>query len=158
MRDFNYPVDLIEQEEGGYLVQFIDLPEAITQGETVEDALNEASDCLEEAIANRMIKKLDIPEPRHLKTKKIVPLSSTLAIKTALYMTMREKNISNIALAKKLNCNEKEVRRLIDPHFKSKFPRIEEALHVLGKGVEIIIVSSSEINPLRNTFTAKKHW
>lgn len=54
---FNYPVKLTKQKEGGYLVQFPDLPEAITQGENVEDALNEAMDCLEEAIAHRIAKK-----------------------------------------------------------------------------------------------------
>ena len=45
---FSYPVKLTKQKEGGYLVQFPDLPEAITQGEDIEDALNEAMDCLEE--------------------------------------------------------------------------------------------------------------
>ena len=55
MSNFNYPATLTEQEEGGYLVQFTDFPEAITQGETKEDALAEAIDCLEEAIANRSI-------------------------------------------------------------------------------------------------------
>jgi len=42
------------------------LPEAITQSETIKDALNEAMDCLEEAIANRMEMKLDIPTPKKI--------------------------------------------------------------------------------------------
>lgn len=58
---FSYPVTLTKQKEGGYLVQFQDFPEAITQGDTVEDALNEAIDCLKEAVANRIEMKLDIP-------------------------------------------------------------------------------------------------
>lgn len=65
-QQFTFAVNLSEQKEGGYLVEFPDLPEAITQGETVEDALKEAADCLEEAIANRMELNLDIPSPRKI--------------------------------------------------------------------------------------------
>ncbi len=52
-----------EEFYGGFTVTFRDLPEAITQGENIEDALNEAADCLEEAIANRVIRRLPIPSP-----------------------------------------------------------------------------------------------
>ena len=69
-RHFNYPVNLIKQPEGGYVVTFPDFSEAITQGDTVDDALQEASDCLEEAVANRMAMKLDIPNPKRTKKKK----------------------------------------------------------------------------------------
>jgi len=138
---FNYPVKLTKQKEGGYLVQFPDLPEAITQGENIEDALNEAMDCLEEAIAHRIAKKLDIPAPSQRKRCKYVSLPTTFAAKTALYLAMKEKKLSNTSLAKKLDCDEKEVRRLLDPHYNSKLPRIEEALHMLGKKIQIEVVS-----------------
>lgn len=138
---FNYPVKLIKQKEGGYLIHFYDLPEAITQGETIEDALNEAVDCLEEAIAYRISKKLDIPAPSQRKRCKYVMLPTTFIAKTALYLAMREKKLSNTSLAKKLDCDEKEIRRLIDPHYNSKLPRIEQALHILGKKLQVEIIS-----------------
>ncbi len=131
---FNYPATITIQKDGGYLVQFPDFPEAITQGDTIEDALLEATDCLEEAIANRIEMKLDIPSPRQFKkSQHQVPLHATFAAKTALYLAMREQKLTNTLLAKKLNCDEKEVRRLLDPHYNSKLPRIEEALFALGK-------------------------
>ncbi len=40
---------------------------------------------------------------------------------------------SIVELAKKLGYDEKEVRRLLDPHHASKIPRIESALHAVGK-------------------------
>lgn len=138
---FSYPVKLTKQKEGGYLVQFPDLPEAITQGENIEDALNEAMDCLEEAIAHRIAKKLEIPVPSPRKRCKYIALHTTFAAKTALYTAMKEKKLSNTSLAKKLDCDEKEVRRLLDPHYHSKLPRIEEALHMLGKKLQIEVVS-----------------
>lgn len=140
-RYFNYPIKLTKQKEGGYLVKFPDLPEAITQGETIEQAIQEATDCLEEAIANRMVMKLDIPKaskPR--KNHRVVSLHATIASKVALYITMRHKKLSNVMLAKKLNCDEKEVRRLLDPHYTSKIPRIEYVLGVLGKRLDVGIV------------------
>ena len=63
-RRFTYPVKLTKQKEGGYLVVFPHLPEAITQGESVEDALEQATDCLEEAIA----KRIELNR-RHIQTK-----------------------------------------------------------------------------------------
>ena len=45
-----YPVKLEAAEEGGFVVTFFDIPEAITQGEDVEDALRHAADVLESAI------------------------------------------------------------------------------------------------------------
>ncbi len=132
-RYFDYPIKTTKAEEGGYVVTFPDFPEAITQGDTLEEAVSEAADCLEEAIANRIIMKLDIPVPSHAKKNQpIVSLRVELAAKAALYSSMREVKLSNTAFARKLHCDEKEVRRLIDPHFPSKLPRIETALEALG--------------------------
>lgn len=141
-RHFIYPVVLIQQSEGGYLLQFPDIPEAITQGESVEDALREAADCLEEAIANRISLKSNIPYPsRPKRNQHSISLHTTLAAKAALYLAMRDKNLSNTALAKKLHCDEKEVRRMLDPYYYSKLPKIELALNMLGQQLEVGVVA-----------------
>jgi antitoxin HicB len=146
MRHFNYPVKLTPQKEGGFLVEFPDLPEAITQGDSEQEALEQAADCLEEAIANRIEMKLDIPEPRQPKKKQFcVSLPATLVAKTALYLIMRDRSLSNMALAKKLHCDEKEIRRLLDPHYSSKFPRLEQALQVLGQHLNVMITNDQEV-------------
>lgn len=144
-RHFSYPVNLRRAKEGGYLIEFFDLPEAITQGNTdsIEEALNEAADCLEEAIANRMIMKLDIPKPsKPKKSQHIVLLHAALAAKAALYLSMKQAKLSNSAFAKKLHCDEKEVRRLLDPHYASKLPRIEFALEKLGLRLAVGVTNS----------------
>ncbi|HHQ41620.1 MAG TPA: type II toxin-antitoxin system HicB family antitoxin, partial [Chromatiales bacterium] len=52
MYRFAYPARLTpDKQDGGYVVTFRDVPEAITQGDDLEGALREAADCLEEAIA-----------------------------------------------------------------------------------------------------------
>ena len=40
---------------------------------------------------------------------------------------------SKVELAKRLQCDEKEVRRLLDPRHPSKLPRIEAALEAVGR-------------------------
>ena len=141
MQSFIYPVNLTpDKDDGGYVVKFIDLPEAITQGETVNDALLEATDCLEEAIANRIAMGLPIPNPSSAKSEQyIVPLPALMAAKAALYMAIQEIGISKVDLAKRLGCDEKEVRRLLDPHHSSKIPRIESALHAVGKNLIVSV-------------------
>lgn len=73
--NFSYLVTLTEQKEGGYLVRIPGFLEAITQGEIIEN-LKQAADCLEEAIANRVARKLDIPKSTHKNSKYKVLLTS----------------------------------------------------------------------------------
>ena len=48
---FMYPVTLTpDKKDGGFVVTFTDIPEAITQGETEDEALAAAKDALESAI------------------------------------------------------------------------------------------------------------
>jgi len=123
-----------DEEGGGFVVRFVDLPEAITQGKDVDDALSEASDCLEEAIANRIVMGLPVPKPSRAKQgQHAVPLPAQTAAKAALYLAIREAGITKVELARRLHCHEKEVRRLLDPRHPSKLPRIESALAAVGQ-------------------------
>ena len=133
MNNFAYPVTLTPDEDGGFVVTFPDLPEAITQGEDVADALEQAADCLEEAIAICMRLNENIPEPSPCnKNDYIVYLPAQTAIKAMLYKAMRSSEKSRTDVAKILDCDEKEVRRLLNPRHSSRLPRIESALQALG--------------------------
>jgi len=117
------------------------LPEAITQGDTEAEALIEATDCLEEAIAARIDDKLDLPEPSPSQTNEhIVILPIQTALKAALYLTMKEAAITKVQLARLLEVDEKEVRRILDPRHGTKLSTIERALAALGKQIELQLV------------------
>ncbi|WP_222427196.1 type II toxin-antitoxin system HicB family antitoxin [Hyella patelloides] len=45
MKRFTFPAILTPDNDGGFVVTFRDLPEAITQGDTEQQALIEATDC-----------------------------------------------------------------------------------------------------------------
>lgn len=144
-REFVYPATLTAATdhapgETGFVVTFPDFPEAITQGETVEEALAEAEDCLDEAISNRTRRKMEIPFPSPLSPgQRPVAAHANVSVKAALAVAMREAAVSNVSLAATLGKDEKEIRRLLDPAQASKLSALEEALRPLGKRVRIVL-------------------
>jgi antitoxin HicB len=66
-----------------------------------------------------------------------LPVPAQMAVKAALYIAVKESGIRNTELAKRLGADEKEIRRLLDPHHRSKLPRLEAALEVMGKKLVI---------------------
>ncbi len=60
---FEYPVELIPAKEGGFVVTFPDVPEAITQGEDQDEALQNASDALETGLAFYVEEGRQLPLP-----------------------------------------------------------------------------------------------
>jgi antitoxin HicB len=142
--EFSYPVTLTPDEtDGGFVVTFEDLPEAISQGETMMEALAEAADALEEAIAGRIRRGDSIPEPSPAANHPMVPVPAQTAAKAALYLALRETGITKADLADRLGCDEKEVRRLLDPRHPSKLPRIQKALAALGKGLSVRLIDEA---------------
>ena len=135
MQHFIYPALFTpDEQDGGFVITFPDVPEAITQGDDVSEALEQAADCLEEAIAGRIRCHEDIPTasgvgPRHY----AIPLPAQTAAKAALYLAIRQAGLTQVELAERLQCNEKEVRRMLDPHHAFKLARLEAALAALGQ-------------------------
>ena len=138
MERFEYPVKLAPAEEGGFVVTCRDLPQLITQGESLPHALSEAVDAMDEVFAAYMLGGLSFPAPRKARRGEhiVSPPAETVA-KAALYVAMAEAGISKVELAKRLGVDEKEVRRLLDPHYGSKLPRIAEAIGALGRRLVI---------------------
>jgi antitoxin HicB len=133
MRSFVYPVNLRPEKKGGFTVRFPDLPEAITSGKNRADALLQAADCLEEAIAGRIADGLDLPVPTARRRQVQVALPAPMAAKAALYLAIQEAELSNSELGRKLGLDEKEIRRMLDPRHATKLSRIQTALDFLGK-------------------------
>jgi antitoxin HicB len=142
MKRFSFPAIFVpDAVDGGFVVQFRDLPEAITQGDTEEQAAIEAVDCLEEAIAARIDEKLEIPEPSQPQPEdRVIVVPIQTALKAALYLTMKEAAITKVELARLIDVDEKEVRRILDPRHGTKLVTIERALEALGKRIELQVI------------------
>ena len=114
LRNFLYPVK-VRRSGQTFLVKFPDLPEALTEGATREEAMENAFDCLEEAVASRIAGHEDIPKPGFLKDgfAPAVALSALMSAKAALYLARREAGLSNVQLAKRLGLDERQVRVVV---------------------------------------------
>jgi len=64
---YGFPVRLERDDENRLVVHFPDLPEALTDGADEAEALAEAADCLSEALAGRINRGEDIPQPSRLR-------------------------------------------------------------------------------------------
>ena len=141
MHSFNYPARFkYATKEGGFIITFRDIAEAITQADTIEDGLVEAADCLDEAIAGRIDDGLTIPKPsKQRRGERIISVPAQTAIKAALYIAMKEEEVNKSELARRLNVDVREVGRMLNPHHGTKLPAMEQALAALGKHVELHI-------------------
>jgi predicted RNase H-like HicB family nuclease len=82
---FEYPVDLIAAEEGGFVVTFPDLPYGVTEGDDTQEALMNGVSALETVMIGLMGEKQDIPPPSPAKPGQMtVTLPALSAAKVAL--------------------------------------------------------------------------
>ena len=142
MLRFTYPAKLVaDRKDGGYVVTFRDLSEAITQGDSIAEALSEAEGALQAAIEGRLEDGMDIPAPSDPRRgERLVATPVTTALKAAVYMELRGQGVSKSELARRMNVNEKEARRMLDPRHPTKVPTLERALAALGRRAEIEVV------------------
>jgi antitoxin HicB len=128
-----YPALLTPDPDGGFTVTFRDVPEAITEGDTREEALLRAEDALESALAmyvagNEPLPPSSEPEPEEA----MVPLSALGMAKTALYEAMREQGVGRAELARRLRWHLPQVSRVLDLRHASRMEQVETALAALG--------------------------
>ncbi len=143
MFQFIYPAKIKKDGAGFFLVTFPDIPFAATDGKTMAEALEEARDCLEEAIAVSIADNLDFPFPSSIrKGHYSIPLTARMSAKAALYIAVRETGISKSELARRLGVDEKEIRRMLSPRHQTKLPRIEQALSALGYQLSVSLLKA----------------
>ncbi len=130
-----YPAVTAKDDNGSVLVTFPDFDDAVTCGDTREEALSHAVDALETVILSRMKNKRDIPTPSAARGKPLVSIPPLTAAKALLYKELREQNISIRQLAHKLKCEYPVAHRLLDVSRKTQVNEIARAFEVLGKRV-----------------------
>ncbi|WP_087688056.1 MULTISPECIES: type II toxin-antitoxin system HicB family antitoxin [unclassified Pandoraea] len=129
-----------DHEAGGFVVTFRDIPEAITQGDTEEEAMQMAADALLTSMDFYFDDKRPVPSPsKALKSERLISLPASVSAKILLLNEMLAQKIQPIELARRLNTTKQEVNRLIDLSHTTKIDRIEEALASLGRDLELAV-------------------
>src|ERR1700722_199422 len=130
---YAYPYAMAPQPEGGFSVLFPDVPEAISQGDTEEEARAMAEDALVTALSFYTDAAEPLPRPSPANGLPMASVPSLVAAKLALHDAMIGEKVSNVVLAHRLGVDEKAVRRLRVPLHRSHIEKIEAALRTLGK-------------------------
>lgn len=139
---FVYAAELSRTGPREIVVSFRDLPECLTGGADEAEALAEAADALEEAVAGRIDDQEIIPEPTAARPGEYeVAVPPGTAAKAALAIAFRESGLSRLAFARRLGVDEKVVRRMLDPRHGTAVSRIGDALRALGH--ELIVESAA---------------
>ena len=131
---YAYPCDAIPDEPpGSYMITFQDLHEAVTGGESLGEAMENAAEVLELTLASRMKDGTCIPEPsRPIPGQDEVALSPNFAAKLALYLNIVRAGISREELARRIGASPEELDDLTDPCQTSPIGRLARALQVVG--------------------------
>ncbi|WP_096697357.1 type II toxin-antitoxin system HicB family antitoxin [Polaromonas sp. AER18D-145] len=139
---FMYPVTLTpDEEDGGYVVTFADIPEAITQGETLQQALAAAKDALESALDFYFEDKRAVPAPsRPKRGQHVIELPASLSAKVLLLNEMVTQDVRPAELARRLNTTPQEVNRLTNVRHTTRIDGIAAALQALGKHLDMRVV------------------
>ncbi|MGB9029081.1 MAG: type II toxin-antitoxin system HicB family antitoxin [Acidobacteriaceae bacterium] len=134
-----YPVKLTpDKESGGYVITFPDIPEAITQGETVDQALQMAQDALETALDFYFDDRRAVPVPSRAKRgQRLVVLPVSVEAKVLLLNEMIRQRVRPAELARRLRTTPQAVNRLVNLRYVSKIDGIAGAMAALGKSLEI---------------------
>jgi antitoxin HicB len=128
-----YPATLTPDPDGGFTVTFRDVPEAITEGDSRDEALLRSEDALESALAMYIAAKEPLPRPTATQPDEImVPLTALGMAKAALYDAMREQGVGRAELARRLRWHLAQVTRVLDLRHASKMEQVEAALAALG--------------------------
>lgn len=134
----DYPVILEAQPEGGFVVTFPDVPEAITQGEDEGEALLYAVDALETALSFYVDARKPLPVASKPKRgQRTVRPSALDGAKLGVYQAMTEQGIKKSELARRLGWHMPQVDRLFDLRHASRLDQIEAAARALGRELEV---------------------
>lgn len=131
-----YPVHL-ERHSDTVVATFPDIPEALTEGATEDEALAEAKDCLVAALGGYVQDGQPIPVPSQGAGTTDVALPELVAAKVALYEAARARQLDVSALALRLGYTRRAVRRLLDVDGPSRLHEVETALGSLGDHMQL---------------------
>lgn len=137
----SYPAK-IQKEGKFYEVRFIDLPDAITQGETMEELMENAEDVISLALIYFLDQNKEIPQPSKVEGKDIVYIHPRYDVALPIMLKKRRKelNWSQSEAASKMNVKYQTYQKLEKARINPTLKTLERAARVLGKKLVLDMV------------------
>jgi antitoxin HicB len=133
--NFEYPFKIEPGEKHGYIAQFVDIEEAFTFGDTIEECIFNAGEVLGAMLECRLESEDEIPLPSTGNHKYRVAPSA--AIQAALLIRVNRQGKTLADLARALGVTWPVAQRLEDPRHSPSLKQLERAAAALGKRLVI---------------------
>jgi antitoxin HicB len=119
-----------DKSDKRYTVHFPDLAEAMTEGETLEEAMFNASEVLTLTLEGRVDEGIEIPRPSKHKNARLVAPSARA--QAALLLRWAKGDHTTAEIARALNTSWPAVARLEDLHHWPNLRQLERAAATVG--------------------------
>ena len=138
MSDFAYPARIVKHKQGAYEVQFIDLDDCFTEGDTFEEALDFASEVLSGVILTKLDHDMPIAKPsKAVKGKNVYYVLPDGATQSALLIREAFAGQNVARIARSMDTSWPAVNRLKNPSHWPTLKQLERALKAAGKQLVI---------------------
>lgn len=136
MRDYRYLAELSDDPDGGVVVSFPDVPEAITSGPDRRQALASAADALGLALRGYLAADREVPQRTADGATMVSPHADDV-LKLALIEDLRRQSVTPDRFRDLSGLKDWEVAALFDPDAPNDVAALENALALLGRRVRI---------------------
>ncbi|RQQ64443.1 type II toxin-antitoxin system HicB family antitoxin [Burkholderia stagnalis] len=131
-----------DEEDGGYVVTFRDIPEAITQGDTLDEARSMGADALLTAMDFYFEDKRPVPAPSKAKKgEELIALPASVSAKVMLLNEMLAQGVTPSELARRMGTRPQDVNRIMDLGHTTKIDTIAEAFEAIGRHLELSVIA-----------------
>ena len=127
-----YPYKIEREENGGYILQLVDVPEVISYGETLEKAKTELLSAFISFAEWLFDDELPIPLPSSTRYEAIDIPTST-AVKIRLLNAMTETKTRPVDIGDKIGITRQEMTHIINLRRKTQIDTLEHAIKATGK-------------------------
>ncbi len=130
--EIRYPAVLEPEESGGFFVRFVDVEGALTDGETLDEALFNASEALSGILGWMLDENRPIPDPSPA-GEGMVLVAPDARTQAALLIRRARGERSLAELARSLETSWPSAQRLENPRHSPTLRQLEKAAAALGK-------------------------
>ncbi len=127
----------IAKDGNTYMASFPDIPEALTCGDTIEEALVEAQAALITAFEFYFEDQRPVPMPSAGVSEYAVDVPLSIWVKVLLLNTMLEQKITQTELAARMGTRKQELQRITNLHHATKIDTLDSAMAAMGKRLVI---------------------
>jgi len=128
-----YPAIFEPADEGGYTITFPDFPEAISEGDSLEEAIYNAIEVLDLTLKSRMEDNETIPLPHSESGVDVHMIAPDVNIQSALLVKLNRGDKKFSDLARTLGTSWPAVSRLEDPKHWPSLRQLDKMAAALGK-------------------------